>query len=129
MEKSQKVSPTFYCETCDYTTGYRCDYKKHLTTRKHFSNVSTMRSNGNSQKVSESPSQNNDTTGKKQYVCEICDKTYCDNSGLWRHKKSCVGESKETPNQSIPTELVIELIKQNKELQAFIFNELKPARS
>ena len=133
MEKSQKVAAKFYCKSCDYTTSRRSDISKHLETRKHLSNVSAMVSNEKSQKVAKSRqeliSTEQEATGKKQYICDVCDKVYCDNSGLWRHKKSCVGETKETPNQSIPTEMVIELIKQNKELQELLIQEMRKSNN
>ena len=34
-EKSQKSHQEFYCEKCDYTTSKKCDYDKHILTRKH----------------------------------------------------------------------------------------------
>jgi hypothetical protein len=133
MEKSQKVAAKFYCKSCDYTTSRRSDISKHLETRKHLSNVSAMVSNEKSQKVAKSRqeliSTEQEATGKKQYICDVCDKVYCDNSGLWRHKKSCVGETKETPNHSIPTEMVIELIKQNKELQELLIQEMRKSNN
>jgi hypothetical protein len=66
------------------------------------------------------------------HTCEICNKKYKDYSGLWRHKKKCfIKEEKDEKDEkdekvdtniiqnenTITTELVIEIIKQNQELQ------------
>ena len=117
MEKNPKKPLNYSCENCDFTTSNKKDYNRHLLTRKHLE-----KQKGDETETPKTP-KNPDG-----HSC-VCGKQYACYGSLWRHKKSCVGEPKETPNQSIPTEMVIELIKQNKELQAFIINELKRARS
>ena len=126
MEKSQKIARQYSCEMCNYNTSNFYDYNKHLSTRKHSSNDLAMKN----LKKSESH--------KKIYVCEVCNKTYCDYSGLWRHKKKCEEKSTWSPtspsnNESKPPEitieLVYELVKQNKELQDLLRDELKQAKN
>ena len=34
-KKSQKSTNNFFCENCNYITVKKCDYMKHLSTRKH----------------------------------------------------------------------------------------------
>ena len=34
-KKSQKVAQKYLCQLCDYNTCKKCDYVKHLSTRKH----------------------------------------------------------------------------------------------
>jgi hypothetical protein len=46
-KKEEKVS-NFFCENCDYNTCRKCDFFKHLSTRKHLDN--TLEINGNKKK-------------------------------------------------------------------------------
>jgi len=68
------------------------------------------------------------------HICEICNKKYKDYSGLWRHNKKCL-EKKELKElhesniiqyeNTITPELVLEIIKQNNELQKQMIEVLK----
>jgi len=123
-------NPTvFHCEKCDYITSNKKDFNKHNQTQKHILNEKSMISTQKSQ--------------KSHYEC-ICGKSYKDNSGLWRHKKTCVtiktktdDNNNETTNdkpnnksnvinefenemnktESFDKNLLFELLKQNQELQ------------
>jgi len=74
----------------------------------------------------------------KQYICTTCNTNYVNSSGLWKHKKKCSEQEQEQEDQEqeqeqdsdqddqehdrgefpiITNELVMELIKQNKDLQ------------
>ena len=102
-KKSQKV-PIFYnCILCDYKSTSKKDYTKHLLTMKHFVNE-------NQPKVPKSPKKNHDDN-----TCQ-CGKIYKDKSGLWRHKKKCELIT-ETHSNGSSEALVIQLLKQNQELQ------------
>ena len=62
------------------------------------------------------------------YVCEKCNKNYCDKSGLWRHTKKCTPPIKTTDasnNFVIDKELVMLLIKENSELKNMMMEEHK----
>ncbi len=72
IELSQKNATDFICSLCHYNTSNSYDYKKHLQTKKHKINEKSMFSNT-----------------EKKYECKNCFKTYKDNSGLWRHKRTC----------------------------------------
>ena len=109
----QKLSKNYCCEFCDYITDRKSNLENHNLSAKH---LKSMNSNGIKQKLS------------THHICEICNKKYKDYSGLWRHKKKCFEkeEEKEKENnditithyeKSITPELVIEIIKQNQELQ------------
>jgi len=65
----------------------------------------------------------------KQFVCEICSKTYKDRTGLWKHNKKCNDKTENIitdtinavgidtiPDEISDKELIIMLIKQNTEL-------------
>jgi len=63
-----------------------------------------------------------------QYACSNCDKKYKDNSGLWRHKKTCnVVQNKSSENNpsitisnEVISNVIITLINQNSELRNII---------
>jgi Txe/YoeB family toxin of Txe-Axe toxin-antitoxin module len=75
-------------------------------------------------------------SASKNYTCQICNKEYKDNSGLWRHKKICIttnenavssdvddeNEKQNNVSNGLTEKLVIELIKQNKELLEIVKN-------
>jgi hypothetical protein len=62
------------------------------------------------------------------YICEKCNKNYCDKSGLWRHTKKCNPPIKTTDasnNFVVDKELVMLLIKENSELKTMMMEEHK----
>jgi hypothetical protein len=103
INKSQKIALKFYCECCDYSTSNLYDFKKHNNTIKHIGNDKSTFSIDLSQKSQE-----------KKFICVNCNKGYKDNSGLWKHKKKCCNE---VINNQITPDLIIQIIKQNQELQ------------
>jgi hypothetical protein len=116
IEKSQEIATFFECKNCDYITANKYDYSKHLKTIKHKLAILAI----SATKLAIKKSQ------KSQdhiFRCFNCNKSYKDNSGLWRHKKKCDlnNDLDETP-QKIDTkhndkdQLIIMLIKQNSEL-------------
>jgi len=109
-----KSSEKFQCEKCNYITSRNSQFIRHLSTLKH--------------KIK----QNKTiiiTKRSELFHCEICNKNFNSRTTLWRHKKSCtILENKEKDNNNdlsvvinennkIDASLVIELIKQNRELQ------------
>lgn len=102
MENIAKNRKDYRCEKCDYITCNKYDYKKHCETIKHKNAISAMAIDNLSQDLSQ----------KSQHLfkCE-CGKIYRDNSGLWRHKKKCNNPAE------ITTELVLQLIKDNRDMQ------------
>jgi hypothetical protein len=105
----------FECEKCNYNTNNRYDFKKHCQTIKH-----------NQESFIDDFSINMEKSQSKKYLCPICNKSYKDNSGLWKHKKTCV-LSKEFVQEKdiIPsseseikmlTNLVLDVVKKNQEL-------------
>ena len=108
QKNSSKISLNFVCELCDYTSSKKCDFNKHLTTRKH-KNASYMLENA-SKKVDEG-----------NFICN-CGKSYTHDSSYYRHKKSCIIKNEnnivinEVLNEPTDKELVMMLLKQNNEL-------------
>ena len=119
--------PKFICKICDTKTNNKKDFNKHLSTEKH-----------KNQQMS-TDSTTNPHTIIRSYLCH-CGKKYKERSGLWRHTKKCVimkhletninanlntnNPNNETPDtdeiNSVDTNFVIELLKQNQELQKTI---------
>ena len=121
-----KSSNTFVCISCDYYTSKKSQYDRHLATSKH-------------QNVEESTEYQHLSTeiNKKsstQYKCE-CGKKYKERTGLWRHKKICtINDNTNNTNKTndiiseqqfnfITPELIMELIKDNKEMKQIILEQ------
>ena len=105
-KKSPKKEPfSFVCEFCDYKCSKNSEYIKHLLTLKHIGNAA-----GNT-KISEN-----------KYSCDLCKKTYKSRKGLWSHTKICKTEIISQTNLS---NLVVELIKSNNELQKQVIEVCK----
>jgi hypothetical protein len=115
-EIKQKLSKKYCCKICDYITERKSNLFNHNLSAKH---IKSMNSNEIKQKLS------------TDHICEICNKKYKDYSGLWRHNKKCF-EKKELQESNIiqyentiTPELVLEIIKQNNELQKQMIEVLK----
>jgi hypothetical protein len=74
----------------------------------------------------------------KKYVCSACNKSYKDNSGLWKHKKNCKQTNKEQDDELLITtsnvhhlsnqitpELILSVLEQNKELTTLVVEQNK----
>jgi hypothetical protein len=110
-EKFPKIPKTYNCDACGIETSNKKDYNKHLLTSKH-----KNRTNGGDLEQS-------------KFICKKCNKIYKARNSLWYHEKICVNESEETDeippiikmndDESIKilTNLVLEIVKNNSELQ------------
>ena len=98
----------FCCQKCDYNTCNKFDYEKHCKTKKHEMAILAITIADLSSNLSQK--------SQDQFKCE-CGKKYRDNSGLWRHRKKCKSSCEVT------TELVIELIKDNKEMRNLLMEQ------
>jgi len=100
-----KPVPKISCEFCNFKCSKQSDFERHLLTNKHKNLIKP-----------------NDLTPKnaKQYSCK-CGKIYKHMSTLCTHKKKCINKE-EAPN-GITTELIIELIKNNKEMKNIILEQ------
>ena len=121
-KKSLKKSPFFLCKLCDYSTCKKCDFDKHVSTRKHELMVSLETTET---KKSQKVAQPN--------VCDKCKKKYNTRSGLWKHIKICdyIPEPDELSSEDCENielnikmvnkdELVLKLIKDNSEMMKII---------
>ena len=118
-EFSPIKSKKYFCKICNYNTCKSFDYKKHLLTDKH-----KKRENDSDLIVIDSDKSHQN---EKLYKCE-CGKLYKYDSGYYRHKKKCnlennnVIENKPITSYIDKDELIIELLKQNKELLEIVKN-------
>ena len=118
-----------FCEICDFTTSKESNYNKHLATRKH--------------QILINPNNKNAAIEFKTYDCK-CGKTYKHLSTLSNHRKTCsivkniqtnilpinnvviedpegiqlhISETSSSNENKILTNLILELIKSNTEIQ------------
>ncbi len=111
-EKGQKGQKDFVCNSCDFKCSKKYSWDRHLMTLKH--QESTF-------------SNNLGAKGQlKAYDCENCGKEYSERTGLWRHKQKCTIQQNNNNNNIIngglTEQLVIELVRQNKELLEIVKN-------
>lgn len=117
MKKTPKNAEIFNCIFCDFRCSKLSEWERHTLTRKH-KNRTIL----------------NKKTPKLIYNCKFCNKPYTVRNSLWYHEKKCIFDSEkqqphdtfssnlnnDTQNNVISTELILELIKQNSELQKYI---------
>jgi len=98
----QKLSNQFYCKKCDYNTDRKSNYNNHLLSLRHHKT-----SSGNKIKQIKQSNQ------KKFFECELCNKIYKTNSGLWKHKQQCKPENIniKNNNDNISTTEILNIIK------------------
>ena len=122
-ENVGKSSPIFSCEKCCFYTVKKFNYDKHILTSKHLKSIFVNENVGKSSKSSTASN-----------ICTLCEKTYKDPSGLWRHKKRCqlvtnnnISEEKpiKIDNEPSEKELIMILIKENSELKNMMMEVIK----
>ena len=101
----------YKCELCDYETNRKSQYDRHLNTRKHM-----MTTNGLQ-------------LGTNDYTCE-CGKEYSCRQNLFRHKQKCATQKEDIiastiQPQQFDSTLIVELLKQNKELHEMVIGLAK----
>jgi len=99
----------YYCEKCDYGTSKKSNINNHYLTAKH---QSAMISNQKKAIISQT------------FVCQLCNKNYKDNSGLWRHKKTCKPKNDDYLDVS-DKEIIKMLIKENSDFKNMILDVVK----
>ena len=112
-QKSQKIPKIFECKCCNYNTSNKKDYNKHLLTAKH-----KKEADGSINKP-------------RYYICEFCEKQYKSRGSFWKHQQKCdrVPYTQEilpeTSTKTSDSQLIIELLKQNQELQKQLIEAVK----
>ena len=111
IKKLKKNLHRFVCEICDFKCYMKCDWDKHIMRPKHINAVS-----GNNMETKKL---------KKTYTCE-CGKSFLSNSGLWKHKKSCITEEPlEHSDFDNPENLIKYLMKENSEFKQLLIDQNK----
>ena len=108
-EKTNKNLAKFACEKCDFITNNKFNYKTHLLTAKH------KKTNFGLANPANPAIQEKECSGK--FACK-CGKKYLHSSSLTKHKKKCSG-------LPLELDLILKLIKDNKEFQNLIIEQNK----
>ena len=119
----KNVKSIFYCEACNFQCNNKFNYDVHLLTEKHKNNCILV---------------NEGEPKEIKHICSLCNKEYFNYNALWKHKKKCVvipqTQQEElqntftpssTPINTITTEMVVDIIKQSKELQNVLIEQNK----
>jgi len=115
-----KNADKYYCEKCNFKCSKQSNYDIHLATAKH-------------KKILNDTDQMHTS---RMYSCDKCGQEYKYHSGLWRHKQKCAITKEEedvvtppsTPQpQQFDSSLIVELLKQNKELHEMVIGLAKNA--
>ena len=112
----QKSSDNFICGLCDYKSIRFSQYTRHLNTSKHkfIQNVANTRL------------KSSEPINYSKYNC-ICGKTFSHRQSLFVHKKNCkpniTNDNNITFEEPITKELVMQLLKQNQNLQEMLHNQ------
>ena len=124
---NEKFPMNYECKVCKYITWHKSDFTKHNATKRHINmSLNDNPFNDNIKIVTENK-------------CNHCDKDFSTLSGLWKHRKTCYIEH-QVPSEShtlnkgakltvgssdIPIELILEVIKQSKEVQNVLIEQNK----
>ena len=118
-KNAEKKIIFFHCEKCAFVCSKKSDYDRHLLTRKHACQhpspcVGVRKNAVFSLELS---------SKEKRHSCK-CGKTYKERTGLWKHKQKCKeNEPVEENNINLNNDLVIDLIKENKELKQMLIEQ------
>lgn len=117
-KNAEKNAEIFYCEKCHFTCFKMSDWNRHIIRRKHIDGKND-KNNG------ENDNEKTPNNLTPDYVCE-CGRVYKHQSGLSRHKKTLDCHNKKNYDEEsnkiedseikLLTNLVLEVVKQNKEL-------------
>ena len=113
LPKNAKI---FYCEKCAFNTSNKCNYLKHLDTRKH--------------KILTNTYKNLAENASSLYVC-LCGKKYKHRQSLYAHKKVCEKVcEKNVENYNVDfKELVCKMMTENNEIKNMLIKENQELRS
>jgi hypothetical protein len=134
-QNESDASNLYRCECCDYKTDNKYHYKTHQTSKRHLKRIQE-----NERKLQ--PNQ-----------CFLCNRILSSSKNLWRHKQTCKGASSAnentdlldeeeeqqqnerepslgiSPKTIINEDLVLELLKNNKEIQQVMIQQQKEVQS
>jgi hypothetical protein len=102
---TQKNADKFVCEKCDFKCFKQSDWKRHLLTRKHKKTDFLLTDTDIFTQIN-----------TKIFICS-CGKSYKHRQSLFNHKKIC--------NPIDKTKMIIDVIKDDKNIQDFLFEQNK----
>ena len=132
--KNPKIIKNFNCECCKYITVCKGDFEKHLKTAKHKKNTQeTINEDFGNDGNPKTPKTPNNLTN---YNCECCKRKFKTNSGLWKHKKTCINENdkvqtcveivEQKPNTDTNyKDIIMTLVNENKEMRNMMSEQQK----
>jgi hypothetical protein len=123
--KNCEISPLFYCRVCNYKTSNKNHFNSHNNTSKHKKN------------------SNEENNTLSNCICKNCNKQFISSSGLWKHSRKCTSQINidienesidnnrehdditSQNNNTISNEMVLEILRNNKELQNILITQNK----
>jgi len=134
-KKTQK-KPKYFCNECNFNSSNKKDFTRHLTTRKHNDGKDgSIGSNEMEAWKQEIPI----TFNRNKFNCVCCNKSYMSRGSLWKHNQKCkIDNNNEnmiepvenkivmdviTKPEKFTNDMILELIKQNKELQTTLIEQ------
>jgi hypothetical protein len=123
VPKGSESSVKFYCELCDYITSRKSQIDRHYLTHKHQKRENETNETEVKQKSSEKVPGN--------ILCR-CGVYFNSRTTLWRHKNKCKMDNTTKSNNisneknssfNITSELIMELIKDNKDMKNIILEQ------
>jgi hypothetical protein len=120
-ENPQNIPKKYCCINCDYNTCNKKDYQKHLLTLKHKNHDNTYQNLPFGENCPKYP----------KFSCD-CGNNYKHKQSLYNHKKKCnllknqeinTETNNIVSNLSITPELIMELIKDNKDMKQIILEQ------
>jgi len=108
-----KKTDAYNCTYCQFISHNKTDYTRHILTAKHKNNKKNAKGYKKTDFLS--------------FEC-MCGKKYKHHSGIWRHKKTCDAESyndeaKEAGQEISEKDLIMLLLKENKEFKNLIIEQ------
>ena len=115
---SKLFTNIFSCNICNYVSNRKCDYNKHLLSKKHIKN-----------EILQNTTKNSKEFLNKIYTCK-CGKIYKHHSSLYNHRKNCDFKECQEYNDKIMENkdsselktMLLQVMKENKDLQKTILN-------
>ena len=102
ISSEQQTNDCFKCLHCNFSTSKQSNYNMHLNTTKHKNKVANAEISS--------------------LQCNLCEKIFKTNSGLWKHRKKCKAKALSMPvdmsdNQEQIKQLICSLIQRQNKLE------------
>ena len=109
----------FECQICNYCTPVKCNYMKHMNTKKHLKNMTgiSLKCGKNVEKCGKNVEKSIKSITKQsqkelilfekvpQNICKLCCKTFSRNDSLQRHLSVCKLNNYSNKFQQIPKKM------------------------